>query len=159
PAVATLAAAFLLAVTSGFLGMSILWRRAEFERTRADGQRSQAQAAQARAEFDFQTAIGLVGRLIEFNAGGAEITPQVFRLEDTADLLDRTRRTYLQLARREPDRERFFAQLLLLDARLEYILTRLRRYDELRILLEESIRECQFSVREQPRSVGAWRCQ
>jgi hypothetical protein len=159
PVVATLAAAFLLAVTSGFLGMSVLWRRTEFERRRADRERSQAQEARARAEFDSQTAIGLVGRLIELHAGGTDATPKVFSLEDTAALLDRTRRSYLELARREPDRERFFSQLLLLDTRLEGVLTDLRRHDELRILLEESIRESEFAVRQQPRNIGAWRCQ
>jgi eukaryotic-like serine/threonine-protein kinase len=159
PAIAILAAAFLLALTGGFLGMSVLWRRAEFERKRAERERSQAQAAQARAESDTRTAIGLVGQLIELNAGGTDATPRVFSLEDSAALLESTRRHFLTLAPREPDRERFFAQLLSLDGRLQGVLSDLHRWDELQKLLEESIRESEAAVGRHPRTTSAWFCQ
>jgi tetratricopeptide (TPR) repeat protein len=159
PAVATLAGAFLLMLTGGFLGMSVLWRRAEFERRRAERERSQAQAAQARSESDTRTAIGLVGQLIELNAGGTEATPKALSLEDTASLLLSTRRHLLALAPREPDGERFFSQLHSLDVRLRDVLFDLRRWDDIQNLLEESIWEAETAVRRHPRTISAWRCQ
>jgi hypothetical protein len=159
PAVATLTAAFLLALTGGLLCVSVLWSRADTERRRAERERSHAEAAQARAESDSRTAIELVGQLIELNAGGAEATPKVFSLEDTASLLESTRRLFLTLAPREPDRERFFTQLLSLDVRLHSVLSDLRRWDELQNLFEESIRESEAAVRRHPRTTSAWWCQ
>jgi hypothetical protein len=159
PAVATLAGAFLLMLTGGFLGMSVLWRRAEFERSRAERERSQAQAAQARSESDTRTAIGLVGQLIELNAGGTKATPKALSLEDTASLLLSTRRHLLALAPREPDGERFFSQLHSLDVRLRDVLFDLRRWADIQNLLKESIREAETAVRRHPRTISAWRCQ
>jgi tetratricopeptide (TPR) repeat protein len=159
PAVAALAAALLLAITGGLLGMSVLWSRAEIERQRAEGERSQAQAAKARAERDSRTAIGLVGELIELSAGGHEGTPRVLGLEDTAGLLLRTRRNFLGLAPRDPDAERFLKQLGSLDGRLISVLLDLHRHDELETLLIETIRECQAAVRRHPQSTEAWACQ
>ncbi len=159
PAVAALAAAFLLAFTGGYLGMSVLWRRAEFERRRAERERSQAQAAQARAESNSRTALELVGQLVDLNAGGAATTPKVPSLEETASLLESTRRHFLDLAPREPDRERFFSRLHSLDVRLWSVLSDLHRFDELQRLLEESIREAEAAVGRNPRTILAWRCQ
>jgi hypothetical protein len=151
PTVAILAVALLLALEGGFLGMSVLWRRAERER-------SQAQAAQARAESGTRTAIGLVGQLIELYAGGWNANPKVLSLEDAASLLRSTRRHLIELAPHQPDRERFFHQLTSLDGRLHSVLSDLHRYDELRTLLEESVREAEAAVGRHPRTISAWGC-
>lgn len=159
PAVAFLAAAFLLAATGGFLGMSFLWRRAELERGRADRERAQAQAAQARAESDTRTATRLVYQLIELNAGRLRGTSKILRWHDMAALLTSTRRDLLALSPYEPNRERFFARLDLLDYRLGDVLPHLDRRDELRALLEESLRLAEAAVRQNSNLPPAWAAQ
>jgi serine/threonine protein kinase len=166
PAVAALASLLMLSLVGGFLGMFLLWRHAESQRGRAESARGQAEMlkvraeeAQARAEADFQLASKVLDQLVDLNVGGMGGLPKSASPEDTISVLRSIRRRLFDLAPRLPDRARTFYQLNAVDARMSDILGEQGRWEELRMLLEESLWTSEVAVREYPgiRSVWRWR--
>ena len=157
PAVAALAAALVLAIGGGFLGMFLLWRQAEsqrgqavwersqaerergqavWERQQAEQQRRRARTAQDRAEAEAGRAAELLGQLIELNAGGAGNLPRVLSPERRIALLRLVRRNLFELADLLPDRQAMYSQLMSVDQRLGETLREESRPDEMRALYE-----------------------
>jgi tetratricopeptide (TPR) repeat protein len=129
PAVAALAVALALAIGGGFLGMFLLWQRAEAEAGRA-------------AE--------LLGQLIELNAGGAGNLPRVLSPDRKISQLRLARRNLLELADRLPDRQALYSQLMSVDQRLGETLREESRGDEVRVLYDRSLRDAEEAIRQFP---------
>ena len=145
PAVASLAAALVLVLWGGFLGMFLLWRHAEAQRARAE-------AAQNRAEDDTRRAAELLGQLVEVNVGGRDNLPTVVSPEQTIARLRVARRNLIELADRLPDREAMLRQRMAVDLRLGRTLREESRWVELRSMYEGSLRDAEGAIQQFPRA-------
>ena len=147
-----LAAALVFTLFAGFLGMFVLWRHAVSERGRADFQRD-------RAEADFQRLAELLDQMVELNVGGQGALPKAVCIERKTYLLQGMRRHLIDLGPRLPNREAVFFQLMSVNERLRLTLSEQHRWDEVRSLLEESLRESEDAIRQFPRVAFArgWR--
>jgi hypothetical protein len=150
PAVAALAAALVLTLGAGFLGMFFLWRHAESQRERAERERARAEAAQARAAADFARATELLDQLVTLNVGGTGNVPKFVSPQETIALLQFTRRSLIDLAERMPNREGMLRRLRAVNVRLSQVLSQEQRWDELRSLYESSLREAEDAIQQFP---------
>ncbi len=159
PAVAALAAALVVTLFAGFLGMFVLWRHAVSERGRADFQRDLALAAQTRAEADFRRLAELLDQMVELSVGGQRSLPKVVSPERKTGLLQGMRQQLIDLGPRLPNHEAMAFQLMSVNERLRLTLSEQKRWDEVRSLLEQSLRESEDAIQRFPRAAFArsWR--
>lgn len=159
PAVAALTAALATALCSGFLGMFLLWRHAESQRGRAERERARAEEAQRRAEAEDERSAELLGELIEQGVGGAGNLPRLLSPARRIELLRMARRHLLELASHRPDPAVTLRQLRPLELRLCETYFELGRLDEVRRLIEGSLRESEAALIRSPRAPWAMRWQ
>ena len=93
--------------------------------------------------------------MVELNVGGQGSLPKVVNLEHKTHLLQGIRRHLIDLGPRLPNREAMFFQLMSVNERLRLTLSEQHRWDELRSLLDQSLRESEYAIRQFPRSTFA----
>ncbi len=93
--------------------------------------------------------------MVELNVGGQGSLPKAVSLAHKSHLLQGIRRQLIDLGPRLPNREAMFFQLMSVNERLRLTLSEQHRWDELRSLLDQSLRESEDAIRQFPRSTFA----
>jgi eukaryotic-like serine/threonine-protein kinase len=157
PVVAALASALLLTLSVGFLAVFALWRHAETERDRADLERRSALAERAhadderrRAQADLRIADEALGQIIELCVGGAYSLPRKVSPQSRVAFLERTRKSLLELVERLPDHVNVCQRLVPVELGLCDALIQENRCEEVRLLLDDSQREFNRILRNDP---------
>jgi hypothetical protein len=135
PAVAALALSLAMSLAAGFLGMFLLWRHAEAQRSRA--------------EADYRTAIELVDQNVALTAGGDYIS-KADHQKNFIETLEKTRAGLLKVAASRPDQAEIYRFLGFVDQRLGHVLLLNRRWDEAHSVLEESLRAYDRAIIHNP---------
>ncbi len=160
----------LFTVSTGFLGMFVLWRYAEserrlaekessnakVERTRAEAQRIRAEAERVRAEADSEVASAALSEFIMLIGDKSKLQKLVESRATLIPFYQRSRQRLVEVATRWPDHLIFHERLAWVDRHLACLLLEKERLDESRPLLEESLANWDRLVQAAPQNSGWW---
>ncbi len=131
PVVAVLAAALVLSLSTSFLFVFLLWRRAEAQRGRAEAERTTAEAA-------YKVARTTLGEILELGGGGIE-SGQSLERPKLHESLQHARSRILELAKAREEDPSCWMLLALVDYFLGQSFHAENQWEEARAPLEESL--------------------
>ena len=147
PVVAALVATLALTLSSGFLGSLLLWRYADAQRVRAEGER-------ARAEADYEIGRAALAEILDLEAASLKPTVIVTRGRVIRSL-QATRERILQLAGRRPNDPANLNLLAHVDLLLRKNLEYERKWREAESLHAESLRHWDMVLAKTPADLVA----
>ncbi len=155
PAVATLAGSLVITLCVGFLGMFLLWRRAEFERAHAENQSIRAETALAQSRSDVQVTKNVVNQIIDVTTGGKEGFARTLDANEYIELLRKIRKLRRALADRDSEGRTIGSLPLSMDFRLADALVLDHQWAAARVVFEESITDLEAILRRDPANCQA----
>jgi hypothetical protein len=137
PGVAALVSLLALTLSVAFIGMAALWRRAE--------------AARERAETQFRLSSEVVSDLLNVTIGDdGQNLPWTSTLDHVIPVLEKDRQRLLALTTSQPANAALSLQVAFVDGRLGASLSRVRRHDEAKRFLLESLATLDALARQSP---------
>jgi tetratricopeptide (TPR) repeat protein len=136
PVVAAMASALTLTLSVSFVVVTLLWRRAEADR--------------ARAEANLRMSNEIMADLVDLTTGGRGSAPKVITLDVLLPLLDRERKRLTTLAAALPDDLLVRRQLALVESRYCASLMQVGRHADAKAVLLESLPRLEALTRRNP---------
>ena len=136
-----------MSLAVSFLGVLSLWRYAEGERSRAEAQKTHAEA-------DLEVATEALGGFIELSRVQSPFRATAASRLSVISLLEKFRKLGLELAARRPDHVTIHRRLAQADFHLACLLLEQKKRSEARPLLLEALRSWNKILEQSPRDVG-----